>query len=716
MTSTTSIAPADPTPARLQASKRLDELYCAASQQWPGFAERSGQVQMMRECLDSLLSARLDRDAPSKGENLAALEAGTGTGKTLAYCLAAIAASEATGFPVIVSTATVALQEQLVLKDLPALANIVPSLKFELLKGRSRYLCPSRLDGQLSGSAPQALDFDDEPPVFRPQESPASEQSVLWLANIRDRFAKEQWGGDLDELTDWPTDIPRRNITANTQQCRGSDCSYFGKCPVFQARRRAAVAHLVVANHALVLSSLQNESQWLDPHKCLFVFDEAHQLSDIAADQFKLSVRLSSVSPVAEIYRQALHRANKLLPTQDRQDLREAMSAIGRVVTVCDFLETTLYDSAIVTRESPVLRFAHGQIPQDIATQCAEALGWRDAITSTSVLLVAALKARVTEADSPKERESILQTHERLRGATADFGDILALFESWQRSDAVPLAKWIELEGQGDKIDLALCSSPLSGASALHQQVWSQVAAAVCTSATLQACGGFDFFLRLSGLRHYPGCKTATMDSPFDYAKQGTLSVPTMRFKPKDAGFPNELAVALPASLADSAALGQLVLFTSRRQMEACAAALTDALKAIVQVQGVTSRRQMLAEHRARIDRGERSVLFGLQSFGEGLDLPGAYCEHLLIDRLPFTPPGTPVNEALDEWLVSQGRDPFKELAVPRAGIRTAQWVGRAIRTVTDRATVTIFDKRLISTDFGRRILNGLPPLARAFA
>ncbi len=144
--------------------------------------------------------------------------------------------------------------------------------------------------------------------------------------------------------------------------------------------------------------------------------------------------------------------------------------------------------------------------------------------------------------------------------------------------------------------------------------------------------------------------------------------------------------------------------------MQACYAALPQDLLLQVQVQGERSRTELLKEHGRRVANGDRSIIFGLQSFGEGIDLPGQLCEHVLIDKLPFTPPTSPVEEALAEWLSAQGRDPFAEISVPRAGMKLAQWAGRGVRTVTDRAVITVCDTRLGTMRYGRDILAGLPP------
>ena len=257
--------------------------------------------------------------------------------------------------------------------------------------------------------------------------------------------------------------------------------------------------------------------------------------------------------------------------------------------------------------------------------------------------------------------------------------------------------------------DAWMCASPMTAAQLLSRGLWKSVSAAVCTSATLTACGSFDFFDRLSGMNRFPERRALVVASPFNYATQGELRIAPMKHSPKSPEFSEELCQTLPGLLREHHH-GQLVLFTSKRQMQACRAALPRDLSEQVQMQGERSRTELLKEHGRRIAGGKRSIIFGLQSFGEGIDLPGQLCEHVVIDKLPFTPPTSPVEEALAEWLSTQGRDPFAEIAVPRAAMKLAQWAGRGVRTVTDRAVITVCDTRLVTMRYGQDILAGLPP------
>jgi ATP-dependent DNA helicase DinG len=246
----------------------------------------------------------------------------------------------------------------------------------------------------------------------------------------------------------------------------------------------------------------------------------------------------------------------------------------------------------------------------------------------------------------------------------------------------------------------------------LRQSLWRSVRGAVITSATLSSCGSFEFFLQEAGLNDNDAVSTLAVESPFDYRQQGRLIVVETEADPKNVeSFTREMLAELMLDLAQ-VQRGALVLFTSRAQMKAALAALDDTLQGRVLVQGSMARGRLIAAHQARVEADLPSVIFGLQSFGEGLDLPGPLCETVFIAKLPFAAPSDPVQEARAEWLKTLGRDPFTELVVPATGIRLLQWTGRAIRNEDDLASVVCYDRRLLRTAFGQRLLQGLPPYA----
>ncbi len=695
---------------------RLELLYGEVAASWPGFIARPGQYEMMQACLLTFLSAKAPDDEDRRGNNLAQLEAGTGTGKTVAYCLAAIVASEQLKKTVIVSTATVALQEQLFHKDLPRLAEIIPELRYEILKGRARYVCESRLEGVINDVEQDSLltgEFQDAFADARWQAKGIPRdraEAMRWFKNTAKKLHSGSWDGDIDSLAQPPEPEDWRQVQANAHACNGGQCEHFRSCAFFKARRQAASATLQVANHALILATLQTDSSLIDPGNTLFVFDEAHHLPGIAADQFSYRARLGTSVKLLTSLRTVALRHGRVLPASTRPD----PVAFAQLITACTdklaTLENYWTEARLVSADKAVHRFTQGRIPETLIPECEQLATLIRAITS----VVSGIAAALTEPDeslSPSEREEQSRAGIELGVYLSRLDTLDKLFTAWATHDKVPWAKWIEWAEDvvGTTPDAWLCASPMTAAQVLSRNLWKNVSAAVCTSATLTACGSFDFFDRLSGMNRFPERRALVVASPFDYATQGELRIAPMKHSPKSPGFSDELCEKLPGLLREHPH-GQLVLFTSRRQMQACHAALPRDLLSQVQVQGVRSRTELLKEHSRRVIAGERSIIFGLQSFGEGIDLPGQLCEHVVIDKLPFTPPNSPVEEALAEWLSAQGRDPFAELSVPRAGMKLAQWAGRGVRTVTDRAVITVCDTRLVTMRYGQAILAGLPP------
>ena len=704
-------------PELLEAARiRLELLYGEVAADWPGFSARPGQYQMMQACLLTFLSAKAPDDEIRTGNHLAQLEAGTGTGKTVAYCLAAIVASELLKKTVIVSTATVALQEQLFHKDLPRLAQIIPDLRFDILKGRARYVCESRLEGAINDQLQDGLLTGEFQEVFSDTHRQAKgiprdrAEAMRWFRNSAKKLQSGAWDGDIDSLAQPPNPEDWRQVQASAHACNGGQCEYFRSCAFFKARRQAASATLQVANHALILATLQTDSTLIDPGNTLFVFDEAHHLPSIAAEQFCYRARLGTSVKLLTSLRTVALRHGRVLPASSRPD----PVAFAQLITGCTdklaMLERYWREGQLVSADKAVHRFSQGRIPDALVPECEQLATLIGAISSVVASIAAALM-EPDESQSPAERGEQSRAGVELGVYLSRLQTLERLFSAWATHDKVPWAKWLEWaeDAGGSTPDAWLFASPMTAAQVLSKNLWRSVSAAVCTSATLTACGSFDFFDRLSGLNRFPERRALVVASPFDYATQGELRIAPMQHSPKSAGFSDELCEKLPGLLRQHPH-GQLVLFTSRRQMQACHAALPKDLAEQVQMQGVRSRTELLKEHSRRVHVGERSIIFGLQSFGEGIDLPGQLCEHVVIDKLPFTPPNSPVEEALAEWLSAQGRDPFSELSVPRAGMKLAQWAGRGVRTVTDRAVITVCDTRLVTMRYGQAILAGLPP------
>ena len=678
----------------------VDKLYRAIQQQWPEFKAREGQRQMIGAVLDTMLNART-KATPCDGANLALIEAPTGTGKTLSYLLAAYAASVVLDKKVIVSTATVALQEQLHSKDLPRLAALAGAdFTFDVLKGRQRYVCRRKLD--------RTDPLEDEGLFDEGEQRSAAGSSERLVRELHQQLQSGRWSGDRDEWAQGVDDATWRSIEADRHSCQGRKCSAFKNCAFYTARKRAEEARIRVANHALVLATLSTESNLIDPGNTLFVFDEGHHLAQVGVEQFTTEVSLAGLLRACERARAVLPKAARAMPgapwsaqvEATGPQMREAEQTIARLLVDLD--EDPSAD------KRGIVRFADGKLPAS----------WRQTIEHLGALLASghalceqameSLTGRDTDASQPLDPK-VQQIAMELAPAANRIESAAMLCRQWLTHDRVPLAKWFVRDEASGRI--SLCASPLTAARALAEHVWPEAGAAVVTSATLTACGEFAMFQRLSGINRFPEHATVVVESPFDYKRQGRIHIPPMRTTPKDGQAYTAELLGLVVPMFEVFSRGQLALFTSRRQMEAIYEGLPEALRARVLVQGRQSRGSLLDEHRRRIRVGQGSILFGLQSFGEGLDLPGALCEHVLIDKIPFAPPDSPVDAALAEWLASQQRDAFDELTVPRAGVTLAQWTGRGIRTTTDHAVITICDKRLRSQSYGRRLLRGLPPM-----
>ncbi|MEJ6656489.1 MAG: helicase C-terminal domain-containing protein, partial [Pseudomonas sp.] len=258
--------------------------------------------------------------------------------------------------------------------------------------------------------------------------------------------------------------------------------------------------------------------------------------------------------------------------------------------------------------------------------------------------------------------------------------------------------------------DLEVHVSPILAADTLRQYLWHTAFAALVTSATITALGRFDRYSHRAGLPKSAVCTLAP--SPFRYAESGVLRVPNHGADPRDnAGHSASIIEHLPSILQDEP--GSLVLFSSRRQMLEVYAGLPADFRERLLVQGDLSKQELIRQHRARVDKGEQSVIFGLASFAEGVDLPGKYCEHVVIAKIPFAVPDDPVEAALSEWIERNGGNPFMEIAVPDACLRLVQACGRLLRTEQDTGTITLLDRRLVTQRYGKAILNALPPFRR---
>ena len=685
---------------------------------------RAGQREMAAQVAHTFAHAHLgkpteDEDSPPNtavAPSIAVIQAGTGVGKSLAYSAPAIAMALQRGTRVMISTATVALQEQLVNKDLPALAaHLGQPFRYALAKGRGRFVCQLKLE-RLVGSSDlypeEADDLFGETLPTKPVAQAERQAQQQFYASMAEALAQGRWDGDRDSLDTPPAPEAWSPVAAEGSSCTGRHCPAFQSCSYYERRKELVAAQVIVVNHDLLLSSL-GARLLPELDNCLLVLDEAHHLPATALAQFANSMDLSRLQWLDKLTSRAL-RIGQLLEVEEIADIPQHSSGLRQAMGQLAQAAMAQYGE---TLKSPEARFgpASARIPRGVLPEAL--LPPLEAVLAHSTGLLDVLRAiakalRSTIKETPDEAPRLAALYAQLGSLAPRLEAVFATTELLLHTPApgqAPAAKWFTLEMDGEWIALQAHASPILPGSTLRQHLWSQVRGGVLTSATLTSCGSFDFFLREVGLHDLPTLATLEVASPFDYPSQGVLWAHHTQADPKHAGpFTQEMVHTLLHDLA-SVQTGALVLFTSKEQMRQAVDALPSALRSKVLVQNTMPRFALLNKHREQVEAGQASIIFGMQSFGEGLDLPGALCASLFITKLPFAPPDDPVGEARAEWLRSSGRNPFTDLVVPATAIRLAQWVGRAIRTEHDQAQVYCYDRRLCVTSYGQQIQKSLP-------
>jgi len=684
----------------------------------PGFRPRPGQHEMAA-CVASTLARADVGEHPTPTKAIAVIQAGTGVGKSAAYSSTAIALALERKTRVLISTATVALQEQLMTKDLPALALTMDKpFVFALAKGRGRYVCKLKLERLVgTGGAPEDLfDADDDAPkpakfgsVLSQEE--AEERRIHLYESMATLLATSQWDGDRDTLAEAPDPRDWSGVAAERHTCTVRHCPRFRDCSYYEARTRLAEANVIVANHDLVLASLGMKTL-PDLDSCLVIFDEGHHLPAVALDQFSSAMDLSNLRWLDKLPKivgevsSALHlHAGEDVATVTSQ-LKQALTQLARMAM--DLVWEQTGKNLDGGGQDGTLRFAHGVLPEALTEPVMQIHAQANGLSKALEAL--GLEVKAVAKEDPSQATLCAQLYAKLGALAPRLGSVVSTASLLLEHGPQPLAKWLQAESEHGYLTMTAHACPIVPGDLLRQFLWSQVRGAVVTSASLTSCGSFDYFLHEAGLINNPNVQALEVASPFDYARQGVLTVVHTKADPKQAdAYTREMVGELMHDL-ENVRRGALVLFTSRAQMRVATEALPGHLMDMVLVQGTQSRARLLGSHMARVEAGFPSVIFGMQSFGEGLDLPGPLCETVFITKLPFAPPSEPVDEARAEWLRSVGRDPFNELVIPATGIKLLQWTGRAIRTEDDHAAVICYDKRLVLQSYGKRMLAGLPP------
>ncbi|MGI9295042.1 MAG: ATP-dependent DNA helicase DinG [Pseudomonadales bacterium] len=671
------------------------------------FKARYGQRQMIAEIARVLSQENEPR--------FCVVEAGTGIGKTVAYSLAAIPVAQARGKTLIISTATVALQEQLVNKDLPDLRQHSGlEFTFALAKGRGRYLCLSKLDNMLSG---QQQDFAALYPDEQFQQTGAP--PLQMYESMQQQFTRGDWSGDKDS---WPEQLEYRDwrlLTSDRAQCHHRRCSFITDCCYFKARDALEDADVIVTNHDLVLADLALGGGAIlpAPEECIYVLDEAHHISDKAVQHFSSSMRVNgSLKWLQQLEKSftAIEQVWDCSPAT-RAKMAEVLELGQQLQPLIAQLPEHVQDNmeAETEQQKPQqnLRFSQTNMPPALITLSKEAMEFCAQLHSRLNSVAVNMQEALGDTMEIDTRQALEHWFPVLGSALSRAENLLTLFQGYANvnEQALPHAWWASRIQFDNNDDVALNFAPLLGADYLQDLLWSRCAGAVLTSATLTALGNFSRLQMRSGIS--AASRFVSIPSPFDYAKHGVFEVPVQACDPRDVEVHSEAVADYIEQLQPVA--GVLMLFASRRQMHTVYESLSARACDCVLLQDDHSKQALIDEHKLRVDAGKPSIIFGLASFAEGVDLPGDYCGHVIIAKIPFAVPDDPIEEALAEWVEAQGRNAFEEISVPDAALKLVQASGRLIRNETDTGTITLLDRRIVERRYGVGLLNSLPPYKR---
>jgi len=677
---------------------------------------RYGQKLMIAEIAKTLGNIHLDDESlrDSNG-HICVVEAGTGTGKTVAYLLAALPVAKYLGKKLVISTATVALQEQIVNKDIPeVLRHSGLSFRVSLAKGRGRYLCLSKLDRILMDSegtsnAGAALYEDELPEV--------GEQSLKIYNSMVEAMAANKWDGDRDNWEDGIEDDEWSRVTTDHRQCTGRRCANVSACSFLKARDNLGQVDCIVTNHDMVLADLALGGGAIlpAPEDTIYIFDEGHHLPDKALNHFAHHSRLISTSRWLEQSQKQLSSLMGVISGAGNIDrfgeqmpaaLLDAKQQLDKIIPTFQRLADTIDPND----HTPRYRFERGFIDPELRMECLDVKRAFDRLSELLNKMEKEISEAMEDSHCPVPKVDLENAYPTIGTWQARAQANMELWSSYAAPDsdnAPPKARWFTLVEAAGNLDFEICSSPILASQMLSYRLWQECCGAVVTSATLTALGRFDRYMMRAGTP--PESCYQVVPSPFDFTRAGTLQVPEQATDASNAAS-HTLSVieALPEILDIN--VGNLVLFSSRRQMLDVYDALPIDWREMILVQGDRSKQALISRHKARIDESEGSIIFGLASFAEGVDLPGDYCRHVVIAKIPFSVPDDPVEAALAEWIKTRGGNPFMEISVPDAAIKLVQACGRLLRTETDTGIVSLLDRRIITKRYGNAILSSLPP------
>jgi ATP-dependent DNA helicase DinG len=689
-----------------------------------GFEARNEQKEMMLNIVDAY-----------NGNYVALIEAGTGTGKSLAYLIPALLWAAETGEKTVVSTNTITLQEQLFHKDIPLINKALGlNLKAILVKGMHNYFCMRKFD-----------EVQYELLLMSPQEVEELQKIEAWKDATKD--------GSRSSLPFSPSAVVWEKVCAENDSCNRNACPYFQKCHFFNARREAADAQILLVNHHLLFADIvvraENDNfkdPAILPAYTRIILDEAHNIEDIATDYFaarisQLDLMRSTAKLTAEKKGQdhgklpllkekiighykhdfsadvqsILSRLNVDLPGLRRDLLQRAHETFGA------FFEFTQFFSAAgeeqVQGESKLRLLPHHHkhpawqeklIPYSQGL-CASIQRYSQALCS--------LTNDLKQLKNPQLDEQIKSICFEINALAGRMGGTAAIVERFTQCIPNDKVRWIELQHFKTMIKTTLVDADLNISHNLVEKLFSKFSTIVLCSATLTTNKHFQFIRSRLGLTSEQmkerAIKEYIYDSPFDYLKQALMAIPIDIPNPADSSFIQEATEAIWRTIQSSRG-NAFVLFTSYSMLKTCFEKLENRLREHrfhPLKQGDDHRHVLLNKFK----NTNYSVLFGTDSFWEGVDVAGEALRCVILVKLPFKVPSDPLIQARSEAISAKGGDPFMDYSLPQAIVKFKQGFGRLIRNRSDRGCIVCLDTRLISKSYGKLFLNSLPNCQQVF-
>ncbi len=646
---------------------------------------------------------------------LCVCEGGTGIGKSYAGLMAALfmrrEMDDEDASPIVYSTGTIALQEQIINHDLPALCKMLgEDVVAAIAKGRGRYMCPIKLLGPGTKADDSTLKlFDDED--FSSGTQPASSSANAHeLQNMVKAFNAKAWDGDLDAYSKPISNGTKSSITIDGHACLGRRCSMYKGCPFFESRKHLRECDVIVVNHDLLLSDLALGSGVVIPcelKNTVYILDEAHRLPDTAVQHFGAMFGVQGSAEWLDSYQKLLNRMRKLplFPQLANDKINQSSGLV-------DQLKQSLQDIQASIEQNEAMFEDDVWLFDVVPESCVESV---KVLAHQAGLLLknAAHILKACTTDDAKTSmghvavEKIQSNMGFFRHRIANLSDCADMLLKEDDPALPPTARWIE---KVRNADFRFNAFPTFASEHLNAFLWDEAKSAIAYSATLRALGSFDRFLQESGLsKAERGVEPHYFASPFHY-ERSTVYISADATNPDDEAH-EQLTANILVGAVKKGSSGVLALFTSARKMRRVQEllAVNSNLSDAVLMQGEMSKASLIAMHKKNIDVGRASVILGLASFSEGIDLPGDYCTTVVIPRLPFAVPSTPMEQARLDWIKKSGGHSFNDYTLPMASIRFTQMVGRLVRTENDVGHIIVLDPRIRTKSYGQLLLRNLP-------